>query len=56
MEEVKNTSSSILAQVAENLGELTEKELNAKYREIQKKVFELPISWKPDIVYVHGRK
>ncbi len=40
MEEVKNTSSSILAQVAENLGELTEKELNAKYREIQKKVFE----------------
>jgi 5-formyltetrahydrofolate cyclo-ligase len=40
MEEVKNTSSSILAQVAEKLDELTEKELEGKYLEIQKMVFE----------------
>ena len=40
MEEVKNTSSNILAQVAEKLDEFTKPELEAKYQQIQSKVFE----------------
>ncbi|MDT8379528.1 MAG: 5-formyltetrahydrofolate cyclo-ligase [Desulfotignum sp.] len=40
MEEVKNTTSSILAQVAEKLDEFTQLEIEAKYHQIQKKVFE----------------
>lgn len=40
MEEVKNTSSNILAQVAEKLDEFTKPELEAKYQQIQTKVFE----------------
>jgi 5-formyltetrahydrofolate cyclo-ligase len=40
MEEVKNTTSSILAQVAEKLDEFTQQEIEAKYHQIQKKVFE----------------
>jgi 5-formyltetrahydrofolate cyclo-ligase len=40
MEEVKNTTSSILAQVAESLDELTDAEREAKYHQIQDRVFE----------------
>jgi 5-formyltetrahydrofolate cyclo-ligase len=40
MEEVKNTTSSILAQVAEKLDELTQEEIEAKYHQIQTRVFE----------------
>ncbi len=40
MEEVKNASSCILAQVAEKLDEFTKPELEAKYHRIQTQVFE----------------
>ncbi|MCF8075449.1 MAG: 5-formyltetrahydrofolate cyclo-ligase [Desulfotignum sp.] len=40
MEEVKNTSSNILVQVAEKLDGFTKPELEAKYEQIQAKVFE----------------
>ncbi len=40
MEEVKNTTSSILAQVAEKLDELSQEEIEAKYHQIQARVFE----------------
>lgn len=40
MEEVKNTTTGILAQVAERLDEFTKEELEAKYYQIESKVFE----------------
>jgi 5-formyltetrahydrofolate cyclo-ligase len=40
MEEVKNTTSSILTQVAEKLNELTQEEIEDKYHQIQTRVFE----------------
>ncbi|MDZ7667724.1 MAG: 5-formyltetrahydrofolate cyclo-ligase [Desulfotignum sp.] len=40
MEEVKNTTSSILAQVAEKLDELPQVEIEDKYNQIQTRVFE----------------
>lgn len=40
MDEMKNTKTSILAQVAERLDAFTKEELENKYKEIENKVFE----------------
>jgi 5-formyltetrahydrofolate cyclo-ligase len=53
MEEVKNTTSSILAQVAEKLDEFTQQEIEAKYHQIQKKVFEFANFMESEISFMY---
>jgi len=53
MEEVKNTKTSILAQVAEKLDALTKPEREAKYYQIENKVFEFANFMESQVSFMH---
>lgn len=53
MEEVKNTKTSILAQVAERLDAVTKQEQEAKYYQIENKVFEFANFMESQVSFMH---
>lgn len=53
MEEVKNTKTSILAQVAEKLDTFTKQEREAKYYQIENKVFEFANFMESQVSFMH---
>ncbi len=53
MEEVKNTKTSILSQVAEKLDALTKQERDVKYYQIENKVFEFANFMESQISFMH---
>lgn len=53
MEEVKNTKTSILAQVAEKLDTLTKQKREAKYYQIENKVFEFANFMESQVSFMH---
>ncbi len=53
MEEVKNTKTSILAQVAEKIDAFTKQEREAKYYQIENKVFEFANFMESQVSFMH---